>query len=908
MKRLLVLCIITQLNIASLFGQTCVGSLLFTNSNDGVHYPASGGTQYYSSNGFTWECWIKLTAPFSSYSSQLLRPMITAIDPIAYEDICLSFGWSGGVGNVAYNHLCFKVDGPNGGSGASGVSCDYMPAGGFLLGTWYHVAGSMDYTNHVSKLYVNGALVDTKTVNSTPMTRVIATQLGWDIAINPGYPNLALGGNMDEVRIWKTVRTPTEIATYYNQCLSGNEPGLLSYFRCNQSSGTIATDASPNGLNGTLVNGAAWSVLQAPLTGSNCSIGCCPIITAGGTNTVCKGNTAQLTSSGGFTTYTWSPSAGLNNPNIQNPIASPTITTIYTVTGTYVDTNMSACTSVDCVLVTVKNPPVVTLPNYTTCPGQVASISPTIVGGTSPYTYQWSNGSTSAVYTVSTNSPTTYSLVVTDAFGCISQPASANIFVSGSLNVNVIRDTTLCSNIPCTLNESSANATAYSWSTGSNASSINVTSSGIYWVDMVIGQCSVRDSATVTILSTPTVSVLNYTACPGQTINIVPAIAGGTGSYSYNWGGGYTNSFYSTSPKADSVFSVSVTDADGCVATTASGSITVLPPLNVSVNGLTTCSFDTVKLVANVATGSGNYSYTWTPTGSHQNPLSIVPSNTTVYTVVVSDGCSISSDTANVIIVPAPNVGLPLSASGCAPVCINLLNIPYNSLSVWQWNFGDGATSSAKDSLYCYTKSGTYDLSFTYTTTTGCFKTVTSASVVTVFPMPVADFSASAFETDIFNSNINFYNTSINYNSSHWTFGDLASSSQQSPSHNYPAIGEYPVTLIVKNQYGCIDTVIKEIKITDIYTFYAPDAFSPNDDQLNDVFKPTGTGWDESYFKMYIYDRWGNLVLHTNDPYKGWDGKMKGATAQEDTYVWKVTLKDIFGKLHSYSGVISLIK
>lgn len=174
--------------------------------------------------------------------------------------------------------------------------------------------------------------------------------------------------------------------------------------------------------------------------------------------------------------------------------------------------------------------------------------------------------------------------------------------------------------------------------------------------------------------------------------------------------------------------------------------------------------------------------------------------------------------------------------------------------------------------------------------------------------MPVADFSASAFSTDIFDSNIQFYNTSTNYNSSHWNFGDLATSSLQNPAHNYSAIGEYPVTLIVKDQSGCIDTVVKEITITDIFTFYAPNTFSPNDDQLNDVFRPTGTGWDEGGFRMYIFDRWGNHVLSTTDPYKGWDGKIKGTVAQEDTYVWKVTLKDIFGKHHSYSGVISILR
>lgn len=519
--------------------------------------------------------------------------------------------------------------------------------------------------------------------------------------------------------------------------------------------------------------------------------------------------------------------------------------------------------------------------------------------------YSWSTGSVSQ--TINAGTSGTYWVQLSN--GCSSRTDTFHVHINTPPSIDIIHDGSFCNIVSCVLNESSANASAYIWSTGATTSSISVTTTGIYWVDMVINQCSVRDSATIIILSTPTVSVANYTVCPGQTINIVPAIAGGSGTYLYNWGGGYTNSFYTTTPKADSVFSVAVTDANGCAASVATGSITVLGPLTVNVVGLTTCSFDTVRLLASVTGGSGVYSYTWSPSNSHQNPLAVIPANSTVYTVTVSDGCSVNvSDTANVLIVPAPNVVLPLNASGCAPVCINLLNIPYNTLSGWQWNYGNGTLSTAKDSIYCYTRSGSYNLSFSYTTTTGCSKTVTSNSIVTVFPMPGADFSASAFSTDIFDSHIQFYNTSTNYNSSHWAFGDLSTSSQQNPSHNYSTIGEYPVTLIVNNQYGCIDTVTKEVIITDIYTFYAPNTFSPNSDELNEFFLPTGTGWDIETFHMYIFDRWGNLVLTTRDAYKGWDGKIHGTLAQEDTYVWKVTLKDIFGEAHSYSGVVSLIK
>lgn len=757
---------VLQLSISGLRAQTgtCAGSLEFLSQNSAVHYPPSGATQYYSSNGFTWESWVKLTTPFSNYSSSLLRPIFCVIDPVAYEDICLSFGWSGGVGNVSSTHLCFKVDGPNSSTGASNVSCDYIPTGGFTLGTWYHVAATMDYANHTAKLYLNGVLVDTKTVNSAPMIRTIPTQLSWDIASNPGYANPPLGGNMDEVRIWSVVRTPADIATYYNQCLAGNEPDLVSYFRCNQTSGTTALDATANGLNGNLVNGAAWSAQQPPLIGANCSIGCCPLVSAGNDTTICPGMPAQLNSSAGFATYTWTPSAGLNNSNIQNPVATPTVTTSYIVSATYTNSGV-ICTSTDTVLVSVYN-----------------------------------------------------SLA----------------------------------------------------------------------------------------LSTP-----SYTVCNGQSVTITPVVSGGNGGYTYNWGNGYANSTFVYTPSSDSVYSVTVTDANGCTTPLSSGNITLLPPLAVTVNGASVCTGDLVHLLANASGGNGNYSFSWSPSGATGNPLNILaPSNTTVYTVTVSDGCSVINavDTVLVTVTPAPIIILPPPVSGCAPVCIDLSSVSYAGLSAWQWDYGNGTISNSQNGLYCYNKTGAYSISFSYTTTLGCIKTASANNLVTVFPQPVAAFTPSASETDITNAQITFLNQSQNYSGSQWWFGSQGVSSLQNPQYTYQTPGTYPVTLVVTNNHGCYDTVIHEITIYDVFTFYAPTAFSPDYDGDNDLFLPMGTGWDDKSFKMEIYDRWGNLVVSTTDPYQGWDGTLKGKELQQDVYAWKIELKDNLGQDHQYYGTLSLLK
>ncbi|HXU26227.1 MAG TPA: PKD domain-containing protein, partial [Bacteroidia bacterium] len=521
--------------------------------------------------------------------------------------------------------------------------------------------------------------------------------------------------------------------------------------------------------------------------------------------------------------------------------------------------------------------------------------------------YTWSTGSNNQTITI--NSQGTYWVQIQPQNGCRITDTIHVSFTTPPI-INLLKDTIVCSNINYVLNASQANAINYVWSTGAISSSIIPSGSGIYWVDINLNQCIVRDSATINILNSPTLSVSSYTVCNGQSLSIIPIVSGGLASYSFNWGNGYNGSSYITIPHTDSIFSVSVTDANGCSSPISSGSITVLAPLKVNVSGIKTCSTDTTSLLAIASGGSGNYVYTWNPSNSHQNPLLIMPQGNTIYTVTISDGCTIknATDTALVTITQAPIINLPPNVSGCSPVCINLASIPYNILFAWQWDFGDGNQMASQKNIYCYNKSGSYNVSLTYTTNLGCVKTVTSNNLVTVFPFPNAAFAASVFETDVFNTNISFYNESSGYTSSQWYFGELTTSNLQNPSHNFTSAGNYPVKLVVKNQEGCIDTVIHDIIIKDIFTFYSPNAFTPNGDGVDEVFLPLGTGWNNSSFKMLIFDRWGSLITSTNNPNQGWDGKVKEQAAQEDIYIWKVELKDVFNKSHSYSGTTSLIK
>jgi gliding motility-associated-like protein len=629
---------------------SCAGSLFFNHTNDAIDLPPPSGTQFYSSNGFTWECWVKLTTPFSSYSSSLLRPIISAIDNTVYEDMCLSFGWTGGVGNVAMNHLCFKIDGPNSSTGPCAVSCDYIPSGGFLLNTWYHVAATMDYTSHTAKLYLNGNLVDTKTVNSAPIIRTIPTELSWDVTRTPGYPNLPLGGYMDEVRIWSRVRTPAEISTNYNQCMAGSETNLMLYYRCNQSAGSIATDASPNLYNGSLINLTAWSNQQPTLVGSNCFIGCsnpCPPIYAGKDTLVCLGNPIQLNATSGFTSYTWTPAAGLNNANINNPVASPTISTTYVVTGTTLDSSMQICTSSDTIKVKVISASIPTLnlgPDIFLC----TSGTHVFHAPAGFYNYVWNDGSANQNYTA--YGPGKYWVTVRDSCGGVHSD-TVNVISTIAPSLNLMQDTLICIGDGISLRFNPPGVfTTFQWAPVyglscthcSNPVATPSLTTQYYLIATTADGCSTTDSVLITINPNKPAfvheNIVDATCSLSNGIVIVDSVSGGTPGYQYS----FNNSTFSSNTIYNNVaagtYSLSVKDSLGCILKSSVVIINHAGPtgITISTSNTSVCESNGEVLLGPANGGTPPYLYSFDQ-GPYLNVIDFNMLAAGVYTVSIKD-------------------------------------------------------------------------------------------------------------------------------------------------------------------------------------------------------------------------------------------------------------------------------
>lgn len=285
-------------------------------------------------------------------------------------------------------------------------------------------------------------------------------------------------------------------------------------------------------------------------------------------------------------------------------------------------------------------------------------------------------------------------------------------------------------------------------------------------------------------------------------------------------------------------------------------------------------------------------------------------------TVETNHGC-LDDQTHVVEIYPLPQVNfIAEPPQGCAPLQVQFYDqtsipAPY-ILQSWDWYLGaDSLTSPSPNPNQVYDPEidpldvAQYDIELVVTSTNGCVSQETKENYVTVYPKPEADFSVEPevqtiikprFElTDLSTENVTQWN---------WTFGDGDYSNEQHPIHYYGSVGDYAIGLIVETQYGCLDTLGRSVKVEPIFTFYIPNSFTPNADDVNDTFFGTGEGF--TTYNMKIFDRWGELIFESNDPDYHWDGTYMGRQVQTGTYIYRFYVLDWQMNDHIYDGHVTL--
>jgi gliding motility-associated-like protein len=277
--------------------------------------------------------------------------------------------------------------------------------------------------------------------------------------------------------------------------------------------------------------------------------------------------------------------------------------------------------------------------------------------------------------------------------------------------------------------------------------------------------------------------------------------------------------------------------------------------------------------------------------------------------------------TTNVQIIPPPNISAtPPTATVCekSKLLISIDGENINGAN-FQWNFSNGSTSFDSIASVIFNSSGIYSFSVYIHTTGVCdaIFNVTAVNSITVYPKPYANFIFTPTITTIFDPEITFTDASYpgmfesnNAYNVHW-YWNLGDGNDITDAlqfiHSYSDYGEYPVNLIVTNNYGCIDTVVKKVIILPEYRFWVPNVFTPNGDGLNDVFLPIVYGAED--YTLEIFDRWGEKLFSTNNLKQGWNGYYKGVLCKDDIYVWKISFKNVVSrKFEEHIGHVTLLK
>lgn len=469
-----------------------------------------------------------------------------------------------------------------------------------------------------------------------------------------------------------------------------------------------------------------------------------------------------------------------------------------------------------------------------------------------------------------------------------------------------------------------------------NPSNLYITA-GSYNVQLIVSTasgCADTIVQPIDIYPMPTADFAFVNACYGTAIAFTDNSAVTSGNIAgWNWDFGNTNTSIIQNPSenylSEGVYNVElIATTDNACKDTISKTIEVWPIPVVNFTPTDVClttptQFNDSTTVSNTNTannivqwswdfGNGGNStaqnpiYTYVNDGSYQAQLSVISNN----------GCT-HDTTLTVTVNPLPQVSFGADTlSGCHPVVVNfgdstLINAP-GLLSSWSWDLGNGTTSNLQNpngilfENLSNTTVATYGVSLTVTSDKGCIVKDSIANMISVYPIPIADFSFGPGYSDIYDREITFTDQSIIASVWNWDLGDGTTSTLTNPIHEYPDSGNYLVTLFMENQYGCKDTTDKLIRINPVYAIYIPNVFTPDGDGINDFFFSTGFGIVEK--QMLIYDRWGVLFYEGYQMDSKWNGIYKGDFVQQDVYVYKIKVKDVFNVWHDYVGRVSLIK
>lgn len=333
-----------------------------------------------------------------------------------------------------------------------------------------------------------------------------------------------------------------------------------------------------------------------------------------------------------------------------------------------------------------------------------------------------------------------------------------------------------------------------------------------------------------------------------------------------------------------------------------------------------TCQGSTFSIMYTGNAGTGatyNWDYgggNWI-SGSDQGPIDIswdTKGDKIVTLSVNEDGCESDPFSKTVSVLPTPVSAFEADIlEGCDPLTVEFTN---NSDSLtssvsYEWDFGNGEESTDTDPSITYDTPGSYNITLTVTNDSRCVGTYTEAAYIKVNETPAAGFTFFPLETVLELAKIDFTDASVSQDglTYEWDFGDNSGTSdKKNPSYTYTAAGEFPVLLLITTANGCEDTIQKTVLVHPDFAVYAPNAFTPNGDGLNDVFEIKGLGIKQ--YLLQVYSRWGEMIYESTNLENQWDGKFNGEFVEPGTYAYTIKYKSMLDKDYTKEGTVTVMK
>lgn len=583
-----------------------------------------------------------------------------------------------------------------------------------------------------------------------------------------------------------------------------------------------------------------------------------PIAEAGNSIDLCTGDSIQLNGTGlgagPSYTYQWSPTSGMSNPNIGNPVVSPVITTLYTLS---VESN--GCSGVtDTMRVRVRGLPEANAGNdVQICLGESTQLNGTAGGGdgSSAYTFTWSNGNSLSDPQISNpvatpDATTTYFLTAYNEWGCESPPDSVAVFLHPTPIAEAGDSAFVCLG-----NDFQFQGSYYYGQTDT------VTNTSLIYYNWTPG-AELNDPTLLQPTFTPTVS---------------------------GWYHLQVN--YETCQTTDSVY------------------LTAIPNLNASAlaDTNTVCARDSVMLLA--SGGFSGPSFLWTPATGLNDPHSAhpmaAPEITTTYMVYLEEYGCLDSTQVTVRVLPRPRADFAHTQPiGCPAHSVFFSSTSQNADHLI-WNFGDGSPpQNVTEYEHTYTQVGNYPVSLIALASGGCADTAEFLTVQVTPPprMNVIGFPDLPAQLYLPDAEIQLSENHGEVLEWQWVFENGQQYGGRSINYSFASEGTYFVTLRGVDDKGCWnDTVVGPIVVQspDVIIY---NVFSPNNDGINDVFLPVYEGHQPT--SLQIYDRWGALLFESRNKTESWKGTAlngKPAPAGDYFYHFRAGQKD-------YSGSVTLVR